>query len=121
MNTLTATNQAAMAGRERGTMSIDYCCPIKLPSLTSSPPIVNGPRTFDEESHERGERINGYCECPKCGLWWPIVEEPDCWEWNERSQRWIATGWWGAAVCEACELLMADQPDGTPECYYLGD
>lgn len=104
-------------------ITIDYCCPVNLPSL-SSPPVVNGPRTFDHEGFERGERISGYSCCPHCGLWWPIVEEPDEWIEDPRAhirgvERWLAKSWWGAAVCEKCELLMVDQPDGTPECYWL--
>lgn len=99
-------------------MTIDYCCPINLPQL-ESPPIVRSQRTFDSEGLERGERINGYDQCPRCGLWWPIVEEPDVWEEVAGTQRWIATGWWGAAICGECDLLMVEQPDGTPECYRL--
>lgn len=52
------------------------------------------------------------------GLWWPCVEQPDCWEEMDDG-RWKATGWWGASVCEVCDLLMVEQPDGTPECYSL--
>ena len=68
---------------------------------------------------QTGERINGFCQCPKCGLWWPNIEEPDM--WTENDDGWMqATGWWGGCVCSDCDLLMIEQPDGTPECYDLG-
>ena len=95
-------------------------CPVDLMSYSQwePPPIVTLKSSVDDDGMEQGERINGYCECPKCGLWWPCVEEPDMWEEIEPG-KWGATGWWGAAVCGECNLLMADQPDGTSECYQL--
>lgn len=78
-------------------------------------------REFGMGSYEQTKRINGGCQCPKCGLWWPCVEEPDMWDWDEDFGQWIATGWWGAAVCEECNILMVDQPDGESECYQLDD
>ena len=97
-------------------MTIGPHCPINLPH-SDKPYVAYLSRSFDEDGHERGERINGFDQCPKCGLWWPCIEEPDCWE--EDGDKWKATGWWGAAVCEECNLLMVEQPDGTPECYQL--
>ena len=96
-------------------------CPTDLPSRDQFDSYVcRLSRRWDSEGYERGERINGFDCCPKCGLWWPIVEEPDCWEETEEgSDRWKATGWWGAAVCEVCDLLMVEQPDGRGECYSL--
>lgn len=85
---------------------------------------INGPRliqlstSFDDKGYERGERINGACQCPECGLWWPVIEEPDVWTESDDG-RWIATGWWGEARCELCHLLMIDQPGGRGECYRL--
>lgn len=93
-------------------------CPIDLPTRTSPYRRVLS-RSFDEDGHERGQRINGYSQCPKCGLWWPCIEEPDCWEEDEPGS-WVAVGWWGATVCEECELLMVEQPDGRDEVYQLG-
>lgn len=77
-------------------------------------------RHWDDQGYERTARRNGAYQCPKCELWWPIIEEPDCWtqSLNDRN-RMDAEGWWGAAVCEKCQLLMVDQPDGVGECYDL--
>lgn len=98
-------------------MTIGIHCPVDL--LTSNKPrLVLLSKSFDEDGHERGERINGYCECPKCGLWWPVVEEPDSWTKGDDG-KWFADSWWGAAVCGECLLLMVEQPDGMPECYQL--
>lgn len=97
-------------------------CPIDLPTRDAPYCVRIGERGFDDRGHETGERINGFDQCPKCLLWWPCLEEPDCWEESDdQPGKWIATGWWGAAVCEECELLMVEQPDGTPECYQLGE
>lgn len=76
------------------------------------------PPRFDDEGFERTERRNGACQCPECGLWWPSIEEPDMWT-EDNSGRWIAEGWWGGVVCERCEVLMIEQPDGSGECYKL--
>ncbi len=93
-------------------------CPTDL--LTCNVPrVVLLSSFFDPEGFQHGERINGYDQCPKCGLWWPCVEEPDCWTESANGE-WLATGWWGAAVCCECNLLMVDQPDGRGECYRLG-
>lgn len=81
-----------------------YLCPLTLPA-------------YDADGYERGERINGFCECPQCHAWWPCIEEPDHWE--EDGERWKAIGWWGAAYCDECGLLLVEQPDGTPEVYQL--
>jgi hypothetical protein len=99
-------------------------CPVDLPSSDlCSPYCVRISTSFDADGHERGERINGFNQCPKCSLWWPCVEEPDCWTEDGLDENgnvmWKATGWWGAAVCEECNLLMVDQPDGTPMCFKL--
>ena len=76
------------------------------------------PVHYDGEGYERTERLNGAYQCPKCGLWWPVIEEPDMWV-ELADGRWRADGWWGAAACESCRILMLDQPDGRSECYQL--
>lgn len=82
--------------------------------------VVQLSRSFDDEGYEQGERINGFVECPKCGLWWPCIEEPDCWEEDdEQKGKWVAIGWWGGVVCDECRLLIVDQPDGHTEVYQL--
>lgn len=91
-------------------------CPANLPTR-ATPYCVRLSNSFDEDGYEQGQRINGFDCCPQCGLWWPCIEEPDCWE--EDDSRWKATGWWGASVCEDCGLLMIEQPDGRGECYQL--
>ena len=91
-------------------------CPADLPTR-DEPYLVQLWESF-KDSKEGGERINGFHQCPQCGLWWPCIEEPDCWE-QQDDGRWTAVGWWGAAVCEVCEVLMVEQPDGTPETYCL--
>lgn len=79
-------------------------------------------REYDANGYERTQRINGGYQCPKCELWWPCVEEPDCWTMNQHDEnKWDAEGWFGGVVCEDCGLLMIDQPDGTAECYSLRD
>lgn len=84
-------------------------------------PVYIVPLHFDADGMQRGERVAGRYRCPSCGLWWPVCEEPDCWEQcDENAAKWIASGWWGAAVCEDCGLLMITQPDGRGECYQLG-
>ena len=94
-------------------------CPIDLPTRDGTYCVYLS-RYWDRDNFEKGERINGYDQCPKCGLWWPCIEEPDCWEESDHgTNKWIATGWWGAAVCEECELLMVEQPDGRGETYQL--
>jgi hypothetical protein len=98
-------------------MAIGIHCPVALRE-SAEPYLKRLSRFFDADGHERGERINGYCQCPKCGLWWPRVEEPDMWVEGEGG-KWFIDGWWGAAVCCECHLLMVEQPDGTPECYRL--
>lgn len=98
-------------------------CPVDMPTR-DRPYMVRLSGPTYEDGFEQGERINGYDQCPKCGLWWPCVEVPDCWEEDGLDEhgnvRWKATGWWGAAVCEECDLLMVDQPDGRGEVYQLG-
>ena len=97
-------------------------CPIDLPhcGLWSDPYVKRLSRSYDDEGFEQGQRINGFDECPKCGVWWPCVEEPDCWQESDHvAGQWSAIGWWGASVCGECDLLLITQPDGTPEAYQL--
>jgi hypothetical protein len=99
-------------------------CPINLPAWTWADafefePIILVPPYVGDDQNERGERIGGWSQCPKCGVWWPIVEEPDMWTESDDGTHWVAEGWWGAAVCMDCGMLMVDQPDGTGECYEL--
>jgi hypothetical protein len=90
--------------------------------LHSEARIVYERPHWDKEGYERTERRNGAYQCPKCGLWWPVIEEPDWWEQNpEDDAKWDAQGWWGGVVCEDCEILMVDQPDGSAECYDLSE
>jgi hypothetical protein len=78
-------------------------------------------RRWDADGYERTERRAGACECPRCGLWWPLIEEPDHWELSDGDAiRWDAVGWWGAVHCGPCGLLMVTQPDGRVECLDLG-
>lgn len=86
--------------------------------LTEGPKLIYLNCTFDCEGYERTERVNGAMQCPRCGLWWPCIEEPDCWTEDELG-RWIAVEWWGGVVCGCCHLLMVDQPDGRSEAYQL--
>jgi hypothetical protein len=79
---------------------------------TNGPRILREKRHWDSEGRERTERIIGSEQCPKCGLWWPVVEQPE--EWYESDTvpgRRDATGWWGASCCEQCQILMVEQPD----------
>ena len=78
------------------------------------------PRRFDKKGYERTQQRTGACECPKCGLLWPVIEEPNCWtqDKNDRS-KWIATEWFGSAYCEQCAVVMVDQPDGDGEYFVL--
>jgi hypothetical protein len=71
-----------------------------------------------DDGYPTGERINGFYQCPKCNAWWPCIEQPDMWTWDD-SGKWRISGWWGAAVCATCGLLMLDQPNGQGECYQL--
>jgi uncharacterized protein YbaR (Trm112 family) len=96
-------------------------CPIGLPRSKQTRQLILLSRSFDENGYERGDRINGFCKCPACRLWWPIVEEPDAWELDEESGKWFAVEWWGGSVCAVCNLLMVEQPDGTSEVYDLGE
>lgn len=93
-------------------------CPIDLPRRSPDDVYVRRlSHLFDEQGFEQGERINGYYQCPRCGLWWPCIEQPDAWEVS--GDRWLATSWWGGVVCEACSLLIVEQPDGRTEVYEL--
>ena len=97
-------------------------CPVGLPDMDPCEPFVCM-LWHDWEMKaslwwERGERINGFNQCPKCGLWWPIHEQPSARELNDDGW-WCISEWWGSAVCTECHLLMVEQPDGTPECYQL--
>lgn len=82
--------------------------------------VVREKIRWDDEGYERTQRRNGACQCPQCGLWWPNIEEPDMWTYNEQTGKWDASGWWGGVVCGGCQLLMIEQPDGQAEVYDLG-
>ena len=104
-------------------MSFPLCNQADL--MTFGPRVVREPRCYDAEGVERTELRNGACQCPKCGLWWPIIETPVMWvEEHKRPDdttpaRWLATGWEGFPVCLFCGLLMVEHPDGTGEVYQL--
>lgn len=86
----------------------------------AEPRLAYEKRHWDHDGFERTERRNGACQCPKCELWWPAIEEPDMWTGDEITPgRWNAEGWWGGVVCEDCEILMVDQPDGRSQYYRL--
>lgn len=100
-------------------------CPIDLLNSCSYEPYLKYLGVhFDEENYMRGERINGFEQCPKCGVWYPCIEEPNEWQEYEGDNpklqgKWMASDWWGGTVCEECNLLMIEQPDGRGECYQL--
>ena len=98
-------------------MAIPFCNQANIHVV--GPRIARESQHWDDDGHERTERRNGATQCPKCGLWWPNIEEPDMWDLNDRTGRWDATGWWGGVVCCECNLLMVEQCDGTDECYQL--
>ena len=103
-------------------MTFPFCNQADL--LTAGPRVIYEQRRYDVDGTERTERRNGAYQCPECGLWWPVIEEPDCWtQSDDDPSRWDATGWWGGVVCEECQLLMVElmveQPDGAGEVYKL--
>lgn len=88
--------------------------------MTRGPKLQRERRHYDADGHERTQRRNGATQCPRCGLWWPNIEEPDMWDQDPTDQnRWNASGWWGGAFCDECGLLLIEQPDGTAEVYEL--
>ena len=102
-----------------GKQQIGPHCPINLLDCHDGPEPVLLWLKVDNEKHERGERINGYIQCPRCGLWNPVIEEPDKWTLDEETEIWKADGWFGGVVC--CGLLMVEQPDGQLEAYSIRD
>lgn len=93
-------------------------------SINLDPKIVYERRHWDKDGYERTERRNGAVQCPRCDLWWPCIEEPQAWSQTLDSimdERMDAIEWWGGVVCEECNLLMAEQPDGRIEVYQLGN
>ena len=83
------------------------------------PVIVREERAWDEVGYETTQQRIGATQCPRCRLWWPEIQEPDAWTFNEDNDLWDANDWWGGVVCELCGLLMVEQPDGTREAYEL--
>lgn len=98
-------------------MTLPFCNQIDL--LTADVVVFSEPRVWDDSGEETTQRRVGATQCPKCELWWPIIEEPEEWVENETTGRCDAVSWWGGVVCEPCGLLMIVQSDGTPECYRL--
>lgn len=99
-------------------MAFPYCNQADI--VHAEPRLAYEKRHWDDERFERTQRRNGAYQCPKCGLWWPLIEEPDMWtEADETPGWWTAEGWWGGVACEGCEILMVSQPDGRGECYDL--
>ncbi len=99
-------------------MAIPLCNQADL--FTAGPRLVREIRRWDEKGYEQTQRRNGAVQCPRCGLWWPMIEEP--YEWNRvdcSAETYRAIAWEGFPVCEACNLLMVEQPDGTSEVYQL--
>jgi len=87
--------------------------------FTAGPRLLRETRWWNEDGFEQTQRRNGAAQCPQCGLWWPIIEEPCAWT-CEPGARHNATEWWeGFQVCSECSLLMLEQPDGTTEVYEL--
>lgn len=99
-------------------MSLPLCNQADL--MVAEPRRIRERRRWDLEGYERTEIRDGATRCPVCGLWWPHIAQPDGWEWNHSTLRWDATSWWGGVVCSLCDLLLVEQPDGTPECYDIG-
>jgi hypothetical protein len=97
-------------------MTFPFCNQSDL--MTSAPKIVREKQCFDAEDYETTQRRNGAVQCPKCKLWWPSIEDPDWWTQREDGKH-IAIGWWGGVVCEVCDLLLIEQPDGHTEVYWL--
>lgn len=98
-------------------MSIPLCNQADL--MTNGPRLVREKRHWDNEGYERTEIRDGATQCPKCGFWWPNIEEPDMWDENEVTGNLDAINWWGGVVCSDCSLLIVEQPDGRSECYEL--
>lgn len=96
-------------------MAFPLCNPINL--LASGPRITKEKRHWDKDGYEQTERRNGAAQCPKCDYWWPVIESPDCWVENIETGNYDAELWWGGSVCELCDLLIIDQPDGSTEVY----
>jgi hypothetical protein len=96
-------------------------CPIDLFDRDQYEPyVVTLEKGTDNDGIPTGKRINGYDQCPKCGLWYPTIEEPDGWSENDDGS-WEIDSWWGWSQCVECDLLLVTQPDGRPEAYYLGE
>ena len=77
---------------------------------------------FDPEGYERRERLDAIADCPRCG------QEVECWaetdEWrrhgNGSSGLWVHSEYGGAmGVCETCNLLIAEFPDGRMKAFDL--
>lgn len=98
-------------------MAFPFCNQVDI--VRAAPRIVRERRHWDEHDFEQTERRVGAEQCPKCGLWWPAIEQPDMWTLSETDGKWDADGWWGGTVCEQCSVLMINQPDGRGECYDL--
>lgn len=81
-------------------------CPARYPHEHDQPFVHQlGQITFDKELFQRGERINGVTECPRCGLLWPSIEEPECWE--ECGRQKVAIEWGpGTAECLDCDICI---------------
>lgn len=86
-----------------------WCCPTNL----APDPFVQVISSYlDCNDHERGERINGVLECPHCGLYWPIIEEPEAWT-QRKTGTWRAVEWGpGIAECLQCNRVFVDTFDG---------
>ena len=81
--------------------------------------VVEERRAWDDDGYETTQRRIGATQCPRCGLWWPEIQEPDGWKFNAATGLWDADDWWGGVMCELCDSLMIEQPDGTGEVYSL--
>lgn len=65
-------------------------------------------RHWDANGYEQTERSVGAVQCPRCNLWWPVIEHPDAWSQNADTGRLDADGWWCGVFCEQCGLLLID-------------
>ena len=73
-----------------------------------------GRETIDREGYPHQLRINGAIQCPKCGLFWPLIEDSD--EWTRVDGKWRVSGFGlGMAECIECRKVFVENFDGVHE------
>lgn len=91
---------------------LGWRCPTRFSPDPYCVRLTIGQRPYDADGYERTKRINGVLQCPHCGLYWPIIEEPEAWTRDDRG-RWRATEWGpGTAECLQCKRVFVDTFDG---------